>query len=96
MIILEGDLKKILNEKQPTDIRVKYLNTVKIFIYLIVEFSNFLEKKQISAKDSDLVPSAGGKVLTIERKEATVFICLVEINPVHITRKQFDIFRMNK
>ena len=62
MVSLETDLKKLLNEKQSTEVRVKYLNTVKIFIYLIVEFSNFLEKKQLKDKDSDLLPSAGGKV----------------------------------
>lgn len=60
MIILEGELKKILSEKQTTEIRVLYLNTVKIFIYLIVEFSSFLEKKQMKDKDSDLM--SGSKV----------------------------------
>ena len=62
LIILEGDLKKVLTEKQTTEIRVRYLNTVKIFIYLIVEFSNFMENKQVKEKDSDLMPIAGGKV----------------------------------
>ena len=60
MNILEGDLKKILSEKQTTEVRVKHLNTVKIFIYLIVEFSSFLEKKQAKDKDSDLM--SGSKV----------------------------------
>lgn len=63
MIMLETDLKKkILVEKVSNDVRVKYLHTLKIFIYLLVEISNHLEKKQQISKDNDILNSSTAKV----------------------------------
>ena len=55
MTMLEADLKKILNDKLASDLRIKYLNTLKMFMYLTVEFTNFVEKQQTSSKDGDLL-----------------------------------------
>lgn len=53
--LLESDLKKLLTDKISTDTRISYLNTLKILIYLTVEFSNFLEKKFLSSKENELL-----------------------------------------
>ncbi len=57
--ILESEIKKILHDRLTNDERVKYLNTLKIFIFLTIEFTNFMEKKYLKAKDNDLLPIAG-------------------------------------
>ncbi len=63
LVILENDLgRKILCEKISNDMRTKYLNVLKIFIYLTVEFTNHLEKKQQSSKDNDILNSSNTKV----------------------------------
>ena len=51
--LLENDLKRYLNEKMASDVRVKYLNTLKILTYLVVEFTNYMEKKQQNSKEND-------------------------------------------
>ena len=56
--LLEIELKRVLSEKMPTDTRIKYLHTLKILIYLVVEFTNFCEKKEQSSKDNDLLTSS--------------------------------------
>lgn len=63
IIPLENDLKKkILVEKIPSDLRIKYLNALKIFIYLTVEFTNHYEKMQKTSKDNDLLNGSTLKV----------------------------------
>lgn len=73
--MLESELKKALEEKLPNDLRVKYLNTLKILTFLIVEFSSFLEKKFISCRDNELVPQAkkggGAKKAAANKKAQT-------------------------
>jgi hypothetical protein len=61
MQLLEIDLKKAFGtgEKLSNDVRLKYLNTLKIFTFLIVEFANFLEKKNVGSKDNDLMSKVG-------------------------------------
>jgi condensin complex subunit 1 len=60
--LLEGELKKVLAEKVTNEVRIQYLNTLKMFIYLLVEFTDFMEKKQIGSKENDLMPmGVGGK-----------------------------------
>ena len=59
--MLEIDLKRVLADKMSKETRCKYLNTLKILVYLVVEFSNYCEKKQLAAKDNDLMPTAGTK-----------------------------------
>lgn len=61
MTLLEADLKKILGEKLATDLRIKYLNSLKMFMYLTVEFTNFVEKQQTSSKDGDLLAGSTKK-----------------------------------
>ena len=51
--LLENDLRRLLNEKMASETRVKYLNTLKILTYLMVEFANHMEKKQQSTKEND-------------------------------------------
>ena len=69
LVILENDLKrKILCEKVSNDMRTKYLNTLKIFTYLTVEFTNHLEKKQQSSKDNDILNSSTTTKVKIEKK----------------------------
>lgn len=59
LVFLENDLKKkILVEKVSNDLRVKYLNTLKMYIYLTIEFSNYMEKRQQTSKDNDLLNSS--------------------------------------
>ena len=48
--------------------RTKYLNVLKIFIYLTVEFTNHLEKKQQSSKDNDILNSSNTKVKPVITK----------------------------
>jgi hypothetical protein len=63
IIPLENDLKKkILVEKIPSDLRIKYLNALKIFIYLTVELTNHYEKMQKTSKDNDLLNGSNLKV----------------------------------
>ncbi len=61
LVLLETDLKRILNDKLTAEVRVNYLNTLKILTYLVVEFTNHMEKKQQSSKENDFLP-AGSKV----------------------------------
>jgi len=69
LVILENDLgRKILCEKISNDMRTKYLNVLKIFIYLTVEFTNHLEKKQQSSKDNDILNSSNTKVKPVITK----------------------------
>ena len=51
--LLENDLRRLLNDKMASDTRVKYLNTLKILTYLMVEFTNHMEKKQQSTNGND-------------------------------------------
>ncbi|RNA14671.1 condensin complex subunit 1, partial [Brachionus plicatilis] len=53
--LLESDMKKILAEKISSDTRISYLNSLKILIYLTVEFSNHLEKKFLSSKENEIL-----------------------------------------
>ena len=56
--MLEGELKRALADKLSNEDRVNYLKTLKILTFLIVEFSNFLEKKFISGKENELLPQS--------------------------------------
>jgi hypothetical protein len=58
--VFEAELKKNLGnsgERLATDQRITYLNTLKILVFLTIEFANFLEKKHLTAKDADLMPT---------------------------------------
>jgi condensin complex subunit 1 len=56
LVMLENDLKtKVLVEKISNDIRIKYLNTLKIVMYLTFKLTNHFEKKLQSSKDHDLL-----------------------------------------
>jgi hypothetical protein len=67
LVLLEIDLKRVLNEKLTSEVRVSYLNTLKILTYLVVEFTNHMEKKQQSSKENDFL-SAGSKVVQNDHK----------------------------
>jgi hypothetical protein len=62
--LLEIEFRKLFAEKLNQETRVNYLNTLKIYIYLIVEFTNHIEKKvSKEAQDNDLLsPSVATKV----------------------------------
>ncbi|CAF0903319.1 unnamed protein product [Brachionus calyciflorus] len=62
--LIESDLKKILSDKIPSETRIKYLNSLKILIYLTVEFSNFFEKKFLTSKENDLLTQTNNKKTT--------------------------------
>ena len=62
--ILEQELKRLLvgsGGLASSEQRVQYLNTLKIFMFLAIEFTTYLEKKhQSGAKDAaDFIPTAG-------------------------------------
>ena len=56
--LLEIDLKKALTEKLSNDVRVKYLNSLKMLMYLTIEFTNYVEKHQQTAKDGDFMAAS--------------------------------------
>lgn len=56
--MLESELKKALADKLPNELRVQYLDTLKVLTFLIVEFSTILEKKFVDSRNSELVPQA--------------------------------------
>lgn len=60
--LLDGDLKKVLVDKITEEIRLKYLNTLKMATYLIVELSTFVEKKVCKETNSDLLSQSTAKV----------------------------------
>jgi hypothetical protein len=51
--LLEIEFRKLFTEKLNQEIRIKFLNTLKMFTYLIVEFTNFIEKK-IAKENTDI------------------------------------------
>ena len=57
--LLEVEFRKLFSEKLNQETRIKYLNTLKIHIYLIVEFTNHIEKKMSKeAQDNDLLSTS--------------------------------------
>jgi condensin complex subunit 1 len=59
LLMLEIELKKALSEGiRNSEQRVRYLNTLKMFVYLSVELANHMEKKQSSSKENDLMPTS--------------------------------------
>ncbi len=57
--LLEIEFRKLFAEKLNQETRVKYLNALKIYIYLIVEFTNHIEKKvSKEAQDNDLLSTS--------------------------------------
>jgi hypothetical protein len=57
--LLEIEFRKLFAEKLNQETRVNYLNTLKIYIYLIVEFTNHIEKKvSKEAQDNDLLSTS--------------------------------------
>jgi hypothetical protein len=56
LIILENELKKVLSEKLTNDVRVKYLNTLKMITFLIIEFTTHVEKIHMGSKENELMP----------------------------------------
>lgn len=62
--LLEHEFRKLFADKLNSETRIKFLNTLKIFTYLIVEFTNFIEKKASKeAQDNDLLSTTLTKVL---------------------------------
>ena len=86
LVMLENDLKKVLNDKLTNEVRVKHLNTLKMFTYLTIEFTNCLEKKQANAKDGDFLASSAGKVNTFSFFE--IFKYTFNYNFVYFNRKR--------
>lgn len=60
--LLELELRKLLTEKLNEETREKYLKTLKMFMYLIVEFSNFIEKKIIKEAQDDILSTSTVRV----------------------------------
>jgi hypothetical protein len=54
--ILENELKKVLSDKLTNEIRIKYLNTLKMITFLIIEFTTHVEKIQMGSKENELMP----------------------------------------
>lgn len=95
--LLEADLHKALVDKMPNELRVKYLNTLKIFTFLIVEFSNFLEKKFISSKENELLPQgkrggggAGKKKATTAATNLEVSACGMNLDWIDLREKVLE------
>jgi hypothetical protein len=61
--LLDGDLKKVLGDKINEEVRLKYLNTLKMATYLIVELSTFVENKVCKETNSDLLSQSVSKVI---------------------------------
>jgi hypothetical protein len=55
--LLEIELKKSLNDKMTDELRLKYMKTTKIFVFLIVEFTSFIERKMVKASQDDFLSS---------------------------------------
>jgi hypothetical protein len=53
--LLEIELKKNLNDKLTDESRLTYMKTIKIFIYLLVEYTNFVERKMVKASQDDFL-----------------------------------------
>ena len=60
VVLLETDLRRMLVDKLSSEQRVKYLHTLKMFVYLLVEFATIAEKKHTSARETDLMSAGGG------------------------------------
>ena len=61
--LLENEFRLLFVEKLNQEKRSKFLNTLKMFMYLIVEFTNFIEKKSSKeAQDIDLLSTTINKV----------------------------------
>ncbi len=55
MGMLEVELKKNLTDKLTDESRLTYMKTMKILVFLIVEFANFNERKMVKASQDDFL-----------------------------------------
>ncbi len=87
LVLFEIDLKRVLNEKLTSEVRVSYLNTLKILTYLVVEFTNHMEKKQQSSKENDFL-STGSKVVQNHHKIILTCLFSTDIMSTNTTTKK--------